>query len=290
LRVAAAQIRPLLGDLGGNIEAHRRWIARARAEGVDLLVFPELSLTGYSLRDLAPEMVVPLRGGPLADLAREAGGMSVAVGCVVATKSGPPANAAALLEAGRVASVHRKVYLPNYGMFEEARYFTAGDRFRTHDSPTLGLRLGTLICRDLWHLTSASVLAARGMDLLIAMSASPGRDLSEGRGETGFGSTAILRTLNECIARFHQVFVVHANRVGTEEGVTFTGASEVRAPSGALLAEGPEGAEALVIADIDPGQLHRARSALTLVRDERRDLVLRELNHALRERGRTPDA
>ncbi len=279
----------MLGDLDGNVEAHRGWIARARADRVDLLVFPELSLSGYCVRDLAAEMAVPLRGGPLAALAREAGPMVVAVGALVPTRQGPPANAAVLLEGGGVAAVHRKVYLPNHGMFEEGRYFTAGDRLRVHRSEALGLSVGMLVCRDLWHLSSGVVLAARGMEVLLGMSASPGRDLTEGRGEEGFGSARVLRLLNEAYARFLGVFVVHANRVGTEEGVTFTGTSEIRAPSGALLAGGPEGEEAMVAADIDPDQVRRARTALPLVRDERRDMVAREIQDALRERGRRPE-
>jgi predicted amidohydrolase len=279
-------MNPRLGDVEANLALHREWIRRARGERADLLVFPELSLTGYALRDLAPSAVVPLRGGPLEVLAREAGPMAVAVGAVLEARTGPPANAAVLLERGKVAFVHRKVYLPNHGLFEEARYFSPGDRLRTHASKALGLRVGLLVCRDLWHPSSAVALSYRGLDLLVALSASPGRDLAGG--EDGFGSVRALRVMNEAAARFHGVFVIHANRVGTEEGVTFAGVSEIRDPTGRLLAEGPDDAEALVAADLDPDLLRRARTALPLERDERRDLVSREIRDALRERGRRP--
>jgi predicted amidohydrolase len=287
LRVAVAQIRPRLGDLPANAAIHLDWIGRARAAGARLLVFPELSLTGYCLRDLAPEVPVPLEGGVLADLARAAGDMAVAVGCVLAARTGPPANAGVLLEGGRVAFVHRKVYLPNHGMFEEARYFSPGERFRVHRSGALGLGVGLLVCRDLWHLSSGVALAYRGLDLLVAMSASPGRDLAEGRPVEGeFGSLRMLHLLDEAYARSLGVFVVHANRVGTEEGVTFAGGSEVRDPTGRVLASGPGDGEALVLADLDPDLLRRARTALPLERDEKRELVSREIRDALRERGR----
>jgi predicted amidohydrolase len=280
---------PRLGDVAANVELHRAWIRRAREAKADLLVFPELSLTGYALRDLAREVEVPLKGGPLADLSKEAGPMAVLVGGVVAARTGPPANAAALLEGGRVAFVHRKVYLPTHGMFEEGRYFSPGDRFRVHRSKRLGLSLGILTCRDFWHLSSAVTLAYRGLDLLVAMSASPGRDLTEGRPvEGGFGSLRMLQVLNEAYARGLGAFVVHANRVGTEEGVTFAGGSEVWDPTGRLVASGPEGDEALVTADLDPDLLRRARAALPLERDEKRELVAREVRDALRERGRRP--
>lgn len=254
-------------------------------------MFPELSLTGYCLRDLAPSMTVPLAGGPLAALAREAGPMSVFLGAVVPSRSGPPANAAVLLEGGKAAFVHRKVYLPNHGMFEEGRYFSPGDRLRVHRSKPLGLSLGALVCRDLWHLSSPVALAYRGMDLLVGMSASPGRDLAPGgageeEDEVPFGSLRVLRALNGTYARLLGVFVMHANRTGTEEGVTFAGGSEIRDPTGRLLARGPEGEEALVAADLDLDLLRRARTALPLERDERRDLVSKEIRDALRERGR----
>jgi len=215
--------------------------------------------------------------------------MAVAVGAVLSSRTGPPSNAAVLLEKGRAAFVHRKVYLPDHGMFEEGRYFSPGDRFRVHRSKALGMSAGILVCRDIWHLSSGVTLSYRGLDLLVALSASPGRDLSEGRpGEGGFGSLRMLQVLNEAHARGLGVFVVHANRVGTEEGVTFAGGSEVWDPTGRRVASGPEDEEALVTADLDPDLLRRARTALPLERDEKRDLVAREVRDALRERGRRP--
>ena len=216
--------------------------------------------------------------------------MAVVVGAVLAARTGPPSNAAVWLEGGRAAFVHRKVYLPNHGMFEEARYFSPGGRFRVHRSKALGAAAGLLVCRDLWHLSSGVALSYRGLDLLVAMSASPGRDLSEGRtsGE-GFGSLRMLQVLDEAYARGLGVFVLHANRVGTEEGVTFAGGSEILDPTGRVLARGPEDEEALVTADLDLDLLRRARTALPLERDEKRDLVAREVRDALRERGRRPE-
>jgi predicted amidohydrolase len=281
---------PRLGDVEANLALHRDWIRRAREAKADLLVFPELSLTGYALRDLATGVEVPAKGGPLEALAKEAGPMATVVGAVVSSRSGPPSNAGVLLEGGRVAFVHRKVYLPNHGMFEEGRYFSPGDRFRVHRSKRLDLFAGILVCRDLWHLSSAVTLAYRGLDLLVALSASPGRDLTEGRPVEGggFGSLRMLQVLNEAYARGLGTFVVHANRVGTEEGVTFAGGSEIRDPTGRLVASGPEDDEALVTADLDTDLLRRARTALPLERDEKRDLVAREIRDALRERGRRP--
>jgi predicted amidohydrolase len=289
VRVALCQIHPRLGDLDANLALHREWMARARDAGADLAVFPELSLAGYAVKDLAPELALPAKGGPLAALAKEAGGMAVALGAILEAREGPPANAAVWLEGGRVAFVHRKVYLPNHGMFEEARYFTAGDRLRTFASKRLGMRVGLLVCRDLWHLSSGVALAHRGMDLLVGLSASPGRDASEGRGHDGFGSLRILRLFGEAYARLLGVHFVHANRVGAEEGVVFAGGSEAREPTGRLVAEGPSCEEALVLADLDPDALRRARQALPLERDERRDLVAREIRDALRERSRRAD-
>lgn len=104
-------MHPRLGDPGANLALHREWMGRAREAGADLLVFPELSLTGYCLRDLASSMATPVKEGPLAALAREAGDMAVMVGAVLPSRAGPPSNAAVLLERGQPVLVELAVCL-----------------------------------------------------------------------------------------------------------------------------------------------------------------------------------
>ena len=129
-RVALAQIAPRLGQLDANVALHLEAIQRARREGAGLVAFPELSLTGYLLRDDVPEVAVTLDDPRLSRLLRASREIDVLVGLVEEAPGHRFHNTAAYLSGGRVLHVHRKVYLPTYGMFDEGRDFAAGDRFR----------------------------------------------------------------------------------------------------------------------------------------------------------------
>ena len=171
LKIGLAQIDGRLGDVERNAERHLDWIARAREAGVDLLVFPELSLTGYRLLHLTPRVALPLDSPVLTRLAEAAGPMRVVVGFVEEGERGVLHNSAVLLAGGAAVHVHRKLYLPTYGIFQEERFFGAGRRLETFPLPwgTAGL----LICEDLWHPELARRLAVAGTKLLIVVSAAP---------------------------------------------------------------------------------------------------------------------
>ena len=130
LRIALAQIAPRLGLFEENLTRHRELLAEARAGGAGLVVFPELGLTGYLLQDLAAEVAIRLDDPRLATLAAAADGLSAVVSFVEESVDHRLFISAALLEEGRVAHVHRKLYLPTYGLFDERRFFAAGDRLR----------------------------------------------------------------------------------------------------------------------------------------------------------------
>src|SRR6185295_3921986 len=149
LRLGLAQIDCHLGDVERNAARHLDWIERAREAGVDLLVFPELSLTGYRLLHLTPRVALPLGSPVLTRLAEAAGPMRVVAGFVEEGERGVLHNSAALLGGGGPVQVHRKLYLPTYGIFQEERFFGAGRRLETFALP--GGTAGLLICEDLWH-------------------------------------------------------------------------------------------------------------------------------------------
>ncbi len=151
LRIALAQIAPRLGDLEANLARHVELIREARGGGADLVVFPELGLTGYLLQDLAGEVAMRLDDPRLAALAAETDDCSAVVSFVEESTDHRLFIAAALLEAGRVRHVYRKVHLPTYGLFDERRFFAAGDAIRAVPS-RLGVGLGLAICEDFWHL------------------------------------------------------------------------------------------------------------------------------------------
>ena len=146
MKIALAQINPSLGDVPRNLKRHLEWIRKARARRADLVIFPELSLTGYLLLDLVQDLALDLERAPVArQIARQSREIGILLGMVERTEQFRFHNAAALFESGKLAHVHRKVYLPTYGMFDEGRYFAPGDRFRVHRSRRLG-RVGVLVC------------------------------------------------------------------------------------------------------------------------------------------------
>ncbi|HET7677114.1 MAG TPA: nitrilase-related carbon-nitrogen hydrolase [Candidatus Limnocylindrales bacterium] len=288
LRVALAQIAPRLGLLEENLARHHELLAEARAGGADLAVFPELGLTGYLLQDLNAEVAMRLDDPRLARLAAETVGMSAVVGFVEEAADHRLFIAAALMEDGAIRHVHRKVFLPTYGLFDERRFFAAGTILRAVPS-RLGLGLGLAVCEDFWHLSVPALLALDGAQLLINISSSPGRDVAAVN-EVGLGTASSWRTLNRCYAQLTTSFVVFVNRVGVDESITFWGGSEVVGPAGETVFQAPLHDEGLFFAELDSSDLRRERIALPLLRDERPEVVLRQLERIVRERaGEAPD-
>ena len=147
LRIALAQIAPRLGLFDENLAIHRDLLRKARADGAGLVVFPELGLTGYLLQDLASEVAIRLDDPRLASLAAETDGLSAVVSFVEESGDHRLFIAAALLEDGEIRHVHRKLFLPTYGLFDERRFFAAGDVLRATPS-RLGVGLGLAVCED----------------------------------------------------------------------------------------------------------------------------------------------
>ena len=282
LRIALAQLAPRLGVLDDNLARHREMLADARSGGAGLVVFPELGLTGYQLQDLAAEVAMPADDPRLVALAAAAAGMSAVVSFVEEAPDHRLFISAALLEDGEVRFVHRKLFLPTYGLFDERRFFAAGDRLRATDS-RLGVRLGLAVCEDFWHLAVPETLALDGAQILINVSSSPGRDLAAIH-EVGLGTAASWRTLMRTYAQLTTSFVVFCNRVGMDETISFWGGSEVIGPSGDAVFTAPLFDEGLHFVDIEVGDVRRERIGLPLLRDERPELHLRELRRILAER------
>jgi len=289
LRIALAQIAPRLGALDDNLERHRALIGEARAAGAGLVVFPELGLTGYQLQDLAAEVAMRLDDPRLAALAADTEGLSAIVSFVEEAADHRLFIAAALLEDGAVRHVHRKLFLPTYGLFDERRFFAAGDVLRATPS-RLGVGLGIAVCEDFWHLGVPALLALDGAQVLVNVSSSPGRDLAA-TNEVGLGTATSWRTLMRTYAQLTTSFVVFCNRVGVDESISFWGGSEVIAPTGAAAFSAPLYDEGLFSVDVSLADVRRERIALPLLRDERLELQARELGRIVAERaGLAPDS
>lgn len=271
-RVALAQIAPRLGDLDANLALHLEGIRRARREGARVVVFPELSLTGYVLRDLTPEIALRRDDPLLGPILRASRSIDVVFGFVEESNGHRFHNAAAYLSGGRLVHLHRKVYLPTYGMFDEGREFARGDALRRFDSPVGPA--GLLVCEDAWHPMTSWLLAADGAEILFVLSSGPSRGGKPGRGIT---SVAVWRDLVRGTAQFQTAFVVYVNRVGYEDGLNFGGGSLAVDPFGRILTQLPALEEGLAVAELDAEVLRRSRIAYPLLRDDDLDLAHREI-------------
>lgn len=283
LRIALAQLAPQLGLLDANFARHHELLVEARAAGAGLIVYPELGLTGYHLQDLAAEVAMRADDPRLLELAAETVGCSAVVSFVEESTDHRLFIAAALLEDGGVRHVHRKLYLPTYGLFDERRFFAAGDALRAVPS-RLGLAVGLAICEDFWHLNVPALLALDGAQILVNVASSPGRDVAAVNAG-GLGTAVSWRTLLRTYAQLTTSVVVFCNRVGVDESVSFWGGSMVLGPSGDVIAEGPLYDEALVLADVPLADVRRERIGLPLLRDERPELLARELGRIVAERA-----
>jgi len=272
-RVAIAQINPRLGDVAANLAIYEEQIRLAAKRGADLLLFPELSLTGYFLRDMVPNVALRLSAPEIDRLKKLSRDMAFVAGLV---EEGPDYrfyNAAVYFDRGEARHVHRKVYLPTYGMFDEQRYFARGDRVRAFD--TRFGRLAVLICEDLWHPSTIYLAALDGAVTVLCPSTSPLRGISDG--EPQDDNARYWEMINRAYAETFSLFMVYGNRVGFEDGVGFWGGSEIVDPFGRRIAKAKYYEEDFIAGNIALDAVRRKRAAAPLLRDEDIDLTVNEL-------------
>lgn len=282
MKLALAQINKVLGVVERNLEKHLLFIQQARQQAADLVLFPELSLTGYVLQDLAPTVAhTPTKDDAIfSELLKASQKIDIMLGFVEEDIRNRFFISSAYLSRGIVAHVHRKVYLPTYGLFDEGRFFAWGDNIAAFN--TRFERTGMLICEDFWHISPPYLLWLDGADLFLFNSASPGRGLTAA---PQLNTSMWVESINRAYASIFTSFVAHCNRVGYEDGLHFWGGSTVYDPNGTLLVKAPYHEEALVTTDLDLNELHRTRARLPLLRDERTALVQRELSRILAEKA-----
>jgi len=277
--VALAQVKPKLGCVADNLLIIEEAVEKGIREGAGLVLFPELALTGYFLKDLVPDVALSLDSPEvrrLMDLSRH---ISIAFGFVEVSSDYRFFNSSLYLEDGAIRHLHRKVYLPTYGLFDEQRYLARGERFRAFDS-RFG-RIGMLICEDMWHLSASYILAMDGATTILCLSSSPGRGITS---DESLGSTIAWQKLNSSTAMFLNCRVFYCNRVGYEDGVNFWGGSESITPSGSVSVRGKILEEDFVLARIEEGALRRERIFSPMMRDENLFITLKELRRIEQER------
>jgi predicted amidohydrolase len=273
VRVALAQMEPALGEVEENARRAGEVVRAARSEEADLVVFPELTLTGYSLGRVSDDVARAVDDPEIAGLAEAADGLGCVVGFAEAGRV-HTYNSAAYLERGAVRHVHRKLYLPTYDIWEERKHFTPGDSMRSFDTD-IG-RVAILICSDAWQPALAVLAVQDGARVLIVPANSTGR------------RPAIeeeWRDVNRFYARMLECFVVFVNRVGDEPGLGFWGGSHVYDPWGELVAEAPTDEPALISVDLDLSGVRRRRREMPLVKEARLALLSRELERLAAEGG-----
>lgn len=280
VRVAIAQMDCVTGDVEANTKLGLDLVDQAASQNVDLLVFPELSLTGYYVEGLVPELARTLNSSEIQKFVTATfDGPSIMLGFIEDGGDGQYYNAAAYLEQGEIVHVQRKLYLPTYGLLSERRLFCPGENLSAF--PTRFGKAAMLICEDAWHTSLPYLAVMGGASLLLTMSASP-----TGGTSADMTSEELWTTVNRATAVTLKCFNVYANRVGAEGNITYWGGSHLLSPSGKLVAKAPLNEETLLVADIDLNSVARERYAYRYVADERLDITLRELQSLAQQRWR----
>ncbi len=273
IKIAVGQLSPALGNLKTNIEKHIAITQKAVKNGADIIIFPELSLSGYALKDATYDMAITAEDGRIKALLELSHQIAIVLGCVEMGERYELYNSLFYLEDGQVIGRHRKVYLPTYGVFEEDRYFSGGNRFQALSTNLASF--GLLICEDVWHATSGLLLALDGAAILIVSANGLTRGVKDAdKPENIQAWEMLIRSL----AITTTSYIVFANRSGVEDGLIFWGGSEIVRPGGQTLAKANYFDEEILYGQIDLFKLKHARLNATLLSDEKIPMLVDELN------------
>jgi predicted amidohydrolase len=280
MRIALAQTDAVLGDIEANVEQAERLIDEATARGAEMVVFPELSLTGFSIGEVADDVSMELDDKRLTRLG-ERTRAGVLVGFPEAQRHGLHTyNSAAYFEGGGLVHVHRKLYLPNYSIFEERKHFLPGQTSRAYPVLEGRHRAATLICNDAWQPQLAFLATQDGALIMLVPAASAQSTFPE-----HYRSRDYWQGITQFYGRMFQLYVVFVNRVGQEGNLRFWGGSHVVDPWGEMVAECREDEEQLLLVDIDLAEVRRRRRGIPLVREARLGMLRREIDRLLDEGG-----
>lgn len=278
MRITLSQLDAQLGDIGANVGRAERVLDTALAASSELVVFPELYLTGYSIGTLDEDLSIRPDDARLRRLARHARDAGLVVGFVETGRGVHTYNSAAYFENGVLTHVHRKLYLPTYKSFEERKYFTPGPALCAFDAADT--RIAILVCNDAWQPQLAFLAVQDGARILVVPAAS-----AQSRFPERYDSRTYWRSITEFYGRMFQVFVVFVNRVGAEGELRFWGGSHVVDPWGTIVAEAREDDEQLLTVDLDLDDVRRRRREIPLVKEARLGLINREVQRLMDEGG-----
>jgi NAD+ synthase (glutamine-hydrolysing) len=269
VRIALAQINPVVGDLWGNSKLIVDWIGRARDQGADVVMFPELAITGYPPEDLVLKPAFVRDNLKQLDVVVEATkGISAVVGFV--DEDGDLFNSAAFIHDGELKAVYHKVFLPNYGVFDEQRYFTPGHRCPIFELG--GVRMGVSVCEDCWYPAGPMAWQAQhGAELLLNINGSPYHE----------GKRVSREEMIAGRAADYGAFIAWVNTVGGQDELVFDGNSAIFSPTGEVLARAPSFREDLLVCDVNLGAVpfHRPHESIRREAEgaERLELLVSEI-------------
>lgn len=268
MRIVMAQCAPTLGAVDANLAAARRIVDEVAPSQPDVVIFPELFATGYSLGDVDADLAMVGDDSRLLILSRP-GGPAVIIGFQESRRGLRTFNSAAYLAEGAPLHIHHKLYLPTYGHFEERKHFNPGQSMRAFD--TAAGRVAMMICNDAWQPQLAFLAIQDGAEVLIIIANSAVHTRPE-----VMDTSEYWHDLTRFCARMFQCFVVFVNRVGTEGPLRFWGGSHVVDPWGRIVAQAPMHEANLTTADIDLDRVRHRRQEIPLVREARLQLLVKE--------------
>ncbi len=278
MRVALAQISSYLGNIKRNIEKHAEIIKEAVNKKADLIIFPELSLTGYLLQDLVQEIAVRDKNDELIkEMKNFSKDISIIVGYVEEKEKGIFYNSASFFHKGEILHTHRKIYLPTFGIFEEKKFFSEGKELKAFETP-FG-RMGILICRDFMHISTSYLYYLQNVDFIITISASPARGATEAN---HFYVSENWELMGKFVSRFFSTFTIYVNKVGFEDGLGFVGGSFVYDPTGKLVYLAPYLDESFEIVETDPNGVGRARAKGHFRSEELEEIIFLEMERIVK--------
>ena len=247
LRLAMAQMNATVGDLDGNTRKIVDYIDQARSLNADVIAFPELAITGYPPEDLLfKPQFIEANLAKMDEVVSASTGIFVVVG--FADRDGDIYNAAAVANDGRLVGVYHKIYLPNYGVFDEERYFSVGSECPVY--VVNGTRIGVNICEDIWYAEGPTpVQRAAGAELIVNINGSPFH----------IGKQDVREKMLATRAYDNEIFVAYLNLVGGQDELVFDGASVILDPLGNPVARASQFTEELLVADLDMEAVFRSR-------------------------------
>ena len=279
MRITLAQVDSELGDVDANFDRASEIIEQAGRASSDLVVFPELFLTGYALGQVDTDVSMSSDDPRLVQLSMVAPETDVLMGFYEDGLGVHNYNAASYYDGAALVHTHRKLYLPTYDIFEERKHFSPGQTMRAFD--TRQGRVATLICNDAWQPHLVFLAVQDGARVLLVPTSS-----SQSRFPEQYDSRTYWRDITIFYARMFQCYVVFCNRVGDEGSVLrFWGGSHIVDPWGKIVCELPDNEESVVTTEIDLAMVRKRRREVPLVREARLGLLAREANRLAEEGG-----